>query len=183
MGLSPTDDNLYNGRMMKNAALVLAGISIGLAIPTAFDGKQKTQSVNDFPELGKGLLATPGCLGIQSFAVNNNKTFVISAWFKNRKALEAWYYSKMHQDAMMKFFPGFRSDRKPFSQFKDPNKPLLIIASVTPGDKPIGSGSQLAVSQIAIEGYTPIPGGLALGGTFAPEKLSVPGLVRIPAGK
>jgi len=54
---------------------------------------------------------------------------------------------------------------------------------VTPGDKPIGSGSQLAVSQIAIEGYTPIPGGLALGGTFAPEKLSVPGLVRIPAGK
>lgn len=169
--------------MMKSAALVLAGLSIGLAIPAAFTGKQQTQSVNDFPDLGKGLMATPGCLGVQSFAVNDGKTFVISAWFKNRKALEAWYYSKMHQDAMAKFFPGLRSDRKPFAEFKDPEKPLLVIASVTPGDKPIGSGSNLAVSQIAIEGYTPIPGGLALGGTFAPQTLQVPGLVRIPAGK
>ena len=168
---------------MKSAALVLVGISIGLAIPSAFNGKQETQSVNDFPDLGKGLLATPGCLGVQSFAVNNGKTFVISAWFKNRKALEAWYYSKMHQDAMAKFFPGMRSDRKPFSQFKDPSAPIMVIASVTPGDKPIGHGSNLAVSQIAIEGYTPIPGGLALGGTFAPQSLQVQGLVRLPATK
>ena len=166
-------------RMIKSAALVLAGLSIGLAIPTAFNGTQKPQTVQDFPDLAKGLLATPGCLGIQPFAVNNGKTLVISAWFKNRKAMEAWYYSKMHQDAMAKFFPARSSDRKPFAQFKDPNAPLLVIASVTPGEKPIEAGSNLAVSQIAIEGYTPIPGGLALGGTFAPQSLKVPGLVRV----
>lgn len=171
--------------MVKNLALVLAGLSMGLALPAVLskaESQGSGQTVQDFPDLGKGLLETPGCLGIQAFSVNDGKTFVISAWFKNRKAMEAWYYSKMHQDAMAKFFPGMGKDKKPFAEFKDENAPLLVIASVTPGDKPVGYGSKLAVSQIAIEGYTPIPGGLALGGTFAPEKLDVSGLVRLPAG-
>lgn len=174
--------------MVKSALLLGAGLVLGASLPFAIgsrpEGKAiQGQSVNDFPDLAKGLIETPGCLGIQQFAVNSEKTFVISAWFENRKAMEAWYYSKMHQDAMAKFFPGMGSDKKPFAAFKDEKAPLLIVASVTPGDKPIGHGSKLAVSQIAIEGYTPIPGGLALGGTFAPEKLNVPGLVRLPAGK
>jgi hypothetical protein len=97
--------------------------------------------------------------------------------------MEAWYYSKMHQDAMAKFFPGMGKGKKPFAGFTDEKAPLLVIASVTPGDKPVGGGSNLAVSQIAIEGYTPIPGGLAFGRTFAPEKLEVPGLVRLKAGQ
>ena len=146
-------------------------------------GTPQKQTVQDFPDLRKGLLETPGCLGVQQFAVNNNKTFVISAWFENRKAMEAWYYSKMHQDAMTTFFPGMGKGKKPFAAFTDEKASLLVIASVTPGQKEVGSGSKLAVSQIAIEGYTPIPGGLAFGGTFAPEKLQVPGLVRIPAGQ
>jgi hypothetical protein len=171
--------------MVKSAVLLTAGFSLGLLAPTLLNSSQvqkQAQTVQDFPDLGKGLIETAGCLGVQSFTVNAGKTFVISAWFKNRKAMEAWYYSKMHQDAMAKFFPGMGTDKKPFAQFKDPNAPLLVIASVTPGDKAIGHGSNLAVSQIAIEGYTPIPGGLALGGTFAPQTFDVPGLVRLPAG-
>ncbi|MEQ1934055.1 MAG: hypothetical protein ABL962_09270 [Fimbriimonadaceae bacterium] len=170
--------------MPKSTLIFTAGLALGVALPVVLplSQEQKIQTVRDFPDLGKGLMETPGCLGVQGFTINGGKTQVISAWFKNRKAMEAWYYSKMHQGAMQKFFPAMKKEGKPFAAFKDENAALLIVASVTPSDKPIGQGSNLAVSQIAIEGYTPIPGGLALGGTFSPASLEVPGLVRIPAG-
>ena len=174
--------------MIKSGLIFVAGAAFALALtsnaPRLAIAEQGGQTVGDFPDLGKGLRETPGCLGVQTFAVDGGKKLVISAWFENRRAMEAWYYSKMHQDAMAKFCPGMGSKgRKPFAAFKDEKAPMLVIASVTPGTKAIGSGSNLAVSQIAIEGYTPVPGGVAFGGTFAPEKLNVPGLVRIPAGK
>lgn len=166
--------------MLKSALVFVSGLSCGLLATSAWHAQegQKVQTVADFPDLGRGLLETKGCLGITSFPAQGGKQQVIAAWFENRKAMEAWYYSPMHQGAMAKFFPNFRP-RKPFAAFKDEKAPILVLASVTPSNKPIGNGSNLAVSQIAIEGYTPIPGGLALGGTFSPEKLAVPGLVRI----
>lgn len=169
---------------MKSLLLFSAGLGLGLAAIPSFgllQSQDPPQTVAQFPDLQRGLLETPGCLGVQTFRADGKG--VIAAWFEDRKAMEAWYYSKMHQEAMANFFPGFKSDRKPFAAFKDENTPMLVIASVTPGSKPVGQGSQLAVAQIAIEGYTPVPGGLALGGTFAPEKLNVPGLVRIPVEK
>lgn len=172
--------------MHKGTLHFIAGIAVGVALAPAIvrpaRAQDKPQTIGEFPDLGAGLLATPGCLGVQSFAVNHGKTQVISAWFENRKAMEAWYYGDMHQGAMHKFFPGMGNGHKPFAQFKDEKVPILVIASVTPGSKPMGNGSKLQVDQIAIEGYTPIPGGVALGGTFSPEKLEVPGMLRIPAG-
>jgi hypothetical protein len=174
--------------MIKGALLFTAGTAFGLILlpnlQTAAAAPQGTQSVRDFPNLQKGLMETPGCLGVQTFSVDGGKKLVIGAWFENRKAMEAWYYSKMHQEAMAKFFPGMGSKGgKPFAAFKDEKSPLLVIASVTPGAKAIGNGSNLAVSQIAIEGYAPIPGGLAFGGTFAPDSLKVPGMVRLSPEK
>lgn len=168
--------------MHKAAAVFVAGILFGVTLPFSQDQKP-AQTIGDFPDLGAGLMATPGCLGVQSFAVNQGKTQVISAWFENRKAMEAWYYGEMHQGAMAKFFPGMGKGHKPFADFKDEKAPLLVIASVTPSQKALGNGSNLAVSQIAIEGYTPIPGGVAFGGTFSPDKLVVPGMRRIPVGE
>jgi hypothetical protein len=34
--------------------------------------------------------------------------------------------------------------------------------------------------KIAIELYTPLPGGIAVGGRFAPSTLKVPGLMDVP---
>jgi len=169
--------------MYKAAALFAAGTALGIVIAPSLNqgaAAQQKYTIGDFPDLGRGLMETPGCLGIRQ--LSTGKQLTIGAWFENRKAMEAWYYGDMHQSAMAKFFPGFKHDGKPFADFKDEKAPLLIIASVTPGDKPIGNGSNLAIAQIAIEGYTPIPGGIALGGSFAPEKLDVPHLRRIPIG-
>jgi hypothetical protein len=39
--------------------------------------------------------------------------------------------------------------------------------------------TSLPISQIAIELYTPLPGGLSLGGTFAPEGMEVPHMIQL----
>jgi hypothetical protein len=38
-----------------------------------------------------------------------------------------------------------------------------------------------SVPQIAIELYAPLPGGLAVGGRFAPSSVKVPGMIEAPA--
>lgn len=158
----------------------IAGLFIGLTVARGFaQPTQQTQRVNDFPDLGKGLRATPGCLGVSSASVDGK--LCIFAWFKNKAAVNAWYHSKMHVDAMRRFFPDFSVKQEALPMFKDSKAPILMVASVTPSDKPGLPGSNLAVSQIAIEAYTPVPGGVALGKTFAPEGLQVPGMTRIPA--
>ena len=56
---------------------------------------------------------------------------------------------------------------------------VLAIASLTLSGAPSGGGLP-PVSQIAIELYKPLPGGLAAGGRFSPTGLKVPGLVDVP---
>jgi hypothetical protein len=51
------------------------------------------------------------------------------------------------------------------------------VASITLSKQPQVSGVQLPVSQIAIELYAPLPGGLAAGGRFAPSTVKVKGLI------
>lgn len=159
-----------------SAATLVAGIVIGVSSPKV---QAQQQSVADFPDLGAGLKATPGCLDVKSTALNDGKMLTIFAWFENKAAVDAWYNSKMHRDAMRKFFPNMPGSPHALAGFKDEKSPLLVVATVTPADKPGVSGSQLAISQIAIEIYTPVPGGVAFGGGFGPESMKVPGLRRM----
>src|SRR3569832_552812 len=95
--------------MIKGPLTFVAGTAFGLALtPLALQSSpppQGSQSVGQFPDLRKGLMETPGCVGVQAFTVDSGRKAVISAWFENRKAMAAWYYSPMHQQAMAKFFP------------------------------------------------------------------------------
>ncbi len=140
---------------------------------------RQQQSVGDFPDLVGGLKATPGCIDVKTSAFNNGKTLTIFAWFENKAAVNAWYKSPMHQGAMKKFFPTMPGAHEALAGYKDEKSPLLVVASVTPSDKPAVQGSQLAISQIAIEIYTPVPGGVTFGGGFGPDSLKVPGLRRM----
>jgi hypothetical protein len=48
--------------------------------------------------------------------------------------------------------------------------------------KPATDGDlRSATTQIAIELYAPLPGGLAAGGRFAPSSVKVPGLIEVPS--
>jgi hypothetical protein len=53
----------------------------------------------------------------------------------------------------------------------------MAIASVTMADSAQFAETSLPISQIAIELYQPLPGGLFLGGRFTPQGVKVKGML------
>jgi hypothetical protein len=130
------------------------------------------------PDLVAALKSSPGCLGVETARTAGGKQ-VIFAWFENKKALLDWYYSPVHQQLMTQFFPNAAA-HKPMPDVPDNGQPILAVASLTMSDKPPSAITTMPVSQIAIELYQPLPGGIALGGRFAPTTMNVPGLTDVP---
>ena len=140
---------------------------------------QQTGAAQQPPDLIAALKATPGVLGVEAARTMSGKQ-VIFAWFENKQAVLNWFYSPTHQGVMKMFTPGASSGRKPLADIADNSGPILTIASLTMTDTPQVEGVQMPVSQIAIELYAPLPGGLAAGGRFAPSTVKVPGLIEVP---
>lgn len=170
---------------LGGAAMLAANAGGESATPAA---KQETPSPAaaqssaslDGDALIEGLRSTPGCLGVDAGQMASGKN-VIFAWFENKAAALAWYRSDVHKQAMGDFFPD-TPRVKPFDGVPD-NVPILAIASITMADKPAFEETPLPISQIAIELYTPIKGGIHLGGTFAPAGLKVEGIRDLTKGE
>jgi hypothetical protein len=79
----------------------------------------------------------------------------------------------MHQKLMRQGFPNVEPD-EPMQDVPDNAGPILAIASITPSAKPLSKDLGMSFSQIAIELYQPLPGGVSLGGRFTPEAVKVP---------
>ena len=124
-----------------------------------------------FPDLVGGLKATKGCIGVETAKTENGKNCIF-AWFENKKAVLNWYYSGMHQGIKGAFFPS-QSDYTPLKDIPDDAGPIMAIASITFSDKEHFKATNLPISQIAIELYTPVSGGLFLGSRFAPAGVKV----------
>ena len=135
--------------------------------------------MNPFGNLAKAVESSPGCLGVEQVQAASGKR-AIFAWFENKKAAVTFYNSMTHQ-SLMKLMPQ-KPTRAPLAGVKDPNAPILCIASVTPAAKP-DPQTKLPISQIAIELYTPVEGGFAFGGRFAPSAVKVKGLAEAAAEK
>ncbi len=159
----------------------LAAVGVGLGWPAgsvgASDEAHKQGGMGSFDLVG-GLKSTKGCIGVETAKTDSGKD-VIFAWFEDRKACLRWYYHPMHQKAMEMFFPpnGEKRARKPLSGIsEDYDGPIMAVASITFTEDGAGKfdGVGLPISQISIELYTPVTGGLYLGGRFAPEGMKLP---------
>ncbi len=129
-----------------------------------------------FPDLVGALKATPGVLGVETARTQSGKQ-VIFAWFENKKAALTWYYSETHRSLQKAFAPGSPA-RTPMADVPDDGSPIMAIASLTLAGTP-SQENPFPVSQIAIELYKPLPGGLAAGGRFSPATMKVPGLIDV----
>ena len=105
---------------------------------------------------------------------------VIFAWFESKKALVGWYHSEAHQKAMKTAFPSLTFDREPLPDTPEDSGPILAIVSLKLLDPP--RPDAMPIATIGIELYTPLPGGVAVGGRFAPEAVKVRGLREIDLG-
>ena len=158
------------------AVLVLAAAIFSPAIIAA----QAPAGPGGLPDLVGALKATPGVLGVDAGQMLSGKQ-VIFAWFENKQAALNWYNSDVHRKLMNGFSSGPRRPDGPLAGVKDDSGPILAIASLTIDRAAMQSGDlRAATSQIAIELYAPLPGGLAAGGRFAPSTVKVPGLVDVP---
>jgi len=145
-------------------------------------------------ELVEALKASPGCIGVET-AFTQSRKAVIFAWFEDKDAVLDWYHGDYHQTAMM----GLReaaaaeaggyeaggdaaaAEQEPLAHVPDDVGPVLCIATITPSTKQLVPGFDSSISQISIELYAPLPGGIAFNGKFAPEKLKVPHLLEMSA--
>ena len=162
-------------------ALLLAGVIFAPGVIAL--AQAPTPPPNPLTQLPKIIAATPGCLGVETAMTESGK-MVIFAWFENKKAALAWDDSETHQ-MLVKMGSGGAPQRPrgPMADVPDDGRPIMAIASVTlarPQD-PIPQQGLPPVSQISIELYAPLPGGLAVGGRFAPASVNVPGLPYIPS--
>jgi hypothetical protein len=165
--------------------LAAALLAVVISAPTAIGAlrAQAPQNPGGFPDLIGMLKATPGVLGVDAAQTMSGKQ-VIFAWFENKKAVLGWYYSDGHMALMRQFGAGPARPGGPLAGVPDDGRPVLAIASVTlAGTPPANAADLKAVPQIAIELYAPLPGGLAVGGRFAPSTVRVPGMIEMPASQ
>ncbi len=91
----------------------------------------------------------PGLLGVHALSSMDNKgMLVILTWWKNKKALNDWFYSETHQGIIGEFY-----------------------GKAKPGSGPVGSKTPAGgMGQVGIELFTPLPGGLVYGGGLTPAR-------------
>ena len=135
----------------------------------------------DFAGVVNAARAWPGCLGVETGQTSSGKR-VIFAWFEDKKALVGWYHSEVHQKAMKTAFPSQTFDREPLPDTPAGSGPILAIVSLKLLDTPRPDATSMPIASIGIELYTPLPGGVAVGGRFAPAALKVHGLREIELG-
>ena len=157
--------------------MVLTTIALATALVlttrTAMGQAQQQNPLAGY-DLVAALRVVPGCLGVETARTASGKQ-VIFAWFENKQAVLRWYNTDTHQAVMHNVFPNV-TPRGPLQGVPDDTGPILAIASLTPAEKPQFQQVAMPISQIAIELYRPVPGGLFLGSRFAPAGLKVEGM-------
>jgi heme-degrading monooxygenase HmoA len=155
--------------------LALAGaVALTLGV-VSFEPVHGQGAPGGFPNVVGALKAAPGVLGVETGQTASGRR-VIFAWFDGKQSLVDWYHSDIHQRAMRTVYPNGAFDRQPLPDLPDNTGPILTIVSVKFADAPEPGASAPRIVAIGIELYGPLPGGVAVGGRFAPEAVKVPGL-------
>jgi hypothetical protein len=164
--------------MKKIRGWAVAGsVVVALACLWTTPALAQTPPGGGFPNVLGALKSAPGCLGVETGQTSSGRR-VIFAWFESKKALVAWYHSDAHQRAMKSVFPNQTFDRQPLPDLAEDSGPILTIVSVKFADPSKTDGSP-PITAIGIELYGPLPGGVAVGGRFAPDAVKVRGLREI----
>ncbi|HBS28436.1 MAG TPA: hypothetical protein DEB06_03065 [Phycisphaerales bacterium] len=124
----------------------------------------------------QGLQGTQGCMLVDNGRFQSGKN-AIFAWFENREAVLRWYHSEAHRTAMSMVFGPEAKPREHALQGvpDDYNGPILAIAAITYATPEQRQASGRLFTQISIELYAPLKGGLHIGGTLGPAGMKLPG--------
>jgi len=162
----------FRNSLVAGVLLTLLGAAGAASTPAV------AQAPSGFSRVIDALKAAPGCLGVETGQTASGRR-VIFAWFTGKQALVDWYHSDVHQRAMRTVFPDQTFDRTPLPDLPDDSGPILTIVSVKFAETPGADTASRKIESIGIELYGPLPGGVAVGGRFAPAAIKVRGLREI----
>ncbi|MEM9066036.1 MAG: hypothetical protein AAGB51_11155 [Planctomycetota bacterium] len=162
-------------RRLARRAVLFPLFAFAFAAVGAIGLTQNATAASAQQDMGRmlvnGLKATDGCIGVETGSTDSGHQMIM-AWFENKAAALRWYNSAAHQQ-VMGMVGGDQEYRKPMTHVPD-DVAIMVIAAITPSDRPEIPDMPLPISQISIEMYTPLPGGAYFGGRVAPEGLNVP---------
>ena len=160
--------------MKRTASIVVATVLVALGgLAGAFQGAapRAKGGGSGFEGLTATIKESPGCLGVETAKTSSGKE-VLFAWFEDKAAIETWYYGDAHRAMMKQFSPASKLTRRGLGRLPEKDGPILVIASMTPNDKPT-KDNPAPFKQLAIETYQPLDESLAINGRFAPETLKL----------
>jgi tetratricopeptide (TPR) repeat protein len=145
-----------SGRRMPDRfpAIPVATSPIMVAATVTFPDHRGDWERASLPDSMKAFLAKlekqPGLLGVHALSsIDNRGMLVILTWWKNKQALNDWFYSETHQGIISQFYG---------------NRPPPSSAAVA--NRPAGG-----MGQVGIELFTSLPGGMKFGGGLTPARL------------
>ena len=132
--------------------------AVALLAATGSAGTRQPAGQDIGEQLLNGLRSTKGC---------------IVAWFENKAAATRWYYSATHRGFMgaVDHHPS-DNESEPLAHVKDENIPIMVMASMSL-DPALAADGGAPFGQLAIELYTPLPGGAMYNGRLAPKTFPV----------
>ena len=172
---------------MKPAPIALAtlaltaGIATNIALKPAPAQAAASAAANTAAQPGLDMGAmlvgalntSPGCLGAEAMQTSTGKGVII-AWFEDAVAARAWYRHPVHMRMVSMASSAEEAQaHQPLAAVAD-DTPVMVIATITPSDKPEVDGIPIPIKQISIELYTTLPGGAAFNGRLAPEAFPIP---------
>ena len=160
---------MRKSRVMSIGCAVAVCAAAGVLATRQVDAQQP-QGMGEM--LTRGLMATPGCLGVQ-VAQSPGGRNTIFAWFEDKEAVQRWYHSETHQRMMGGAMAGVEPN-PPLQHVADGTGPIMVIASLQMADRPMIEGVALPISGISIELYQPLPGGAYIKSRFTPEGVAMP---------
>lgn len=155
-------------RQSHTVAFITLMLFCGLAI-----GDLHAQASGGTVTLGNlvaAMKSVQGCVGVETARTSTGKQ-VAFAWFVDKHALTRWYSTNLFRGVMKQIFNG-EQPADP-ATLKD-GVPILMIASITLADKP--DGQSVVVSQMSVELYQPLSGGISVGGRFTPNSIELAGI-------
>jgi hypothetical protein len=94
----------------------------------------------------------PGLLGVHVLSsIDHPGMLVILTWWENKRALNDWFYSETHQGIITQYYGNGARD----------------AAAAKPNDS---ARSMTQGSQVGIELFAPLPGGMEYGGGLTPAR-------------
>lgn len=172
LGDSDSIVNVFNAQGATNAnvpstrgerAMMLRGTSTN-RFPVAVD-----RIMRRLPQLTKGLtMKKDGYLGRRNATSEDGRQRMVFVWFKDNTSMLKWYETQVEKQLLRPFFPELSGKKPKFYENLLPNRPVMVIATLTPNFKNQDDPRASAIGQASFEVFSAAAPALKKGFAFAP---------------